>query len=128
MEGTAGGYGSSFGGRIVNVGSAIRREGARAGEVVRTFKTLAENIVESLAKGDRVFVHGARNADVWADKQTGEKRAAQRVCWPRWWGRAWAGPPRGSPRSLGPQPPTRHRTASVSTTPDQGDRMGEGVR
>jgi single-strand DNA-binding protein len=26
--------------------------------VVRAFRTLAENIVESLAKGDRVFVHG----------------------------------------------------------------------
>jgi single-strand DNA-binding protein len=27
--------------------------------VVRAFKTLAENVVESPAKGDRVFVHGS---------------------------------------------------------------------
>jgi single-strand DNA-binding protein len=46
---------------------------------VRAFKTLAENIVESLAKGDRVFVHGTVTTDVWTDKQTGEKRTAQRV-------------------------------------------------
>ncbi len=47
--------------------------------VVRTFKTLAENIVESLAKGDRVFVHGTVTTEAWTDKQTGEKRTAQRV-------------------------------------------------
>jgi single-strand DNA-binding protein len=47
--------------------------------VVRTFKTLAENIVESLAKGDRVFVHGTVTTDAWTDKQTGERRTAQRV-------------------------------------------------
>jgi single-strand DNA-binding protein len=47
--------------------------------VVRAFKTLAENIAESLAKGDRVFVHGTVTTEAWADKQTGEKRTAQRV-------------------------------------------------
>ena len=47
--------------------------------VVRAFKTLADNIVESLAKGDRVFVHGTVTTDAWTDKQTGEKRTAQRV-------------------------------------------------
>jgi single-strand DNA-binding protein len=47
--------------------------------VVRAFKTLAENIVESLAKGDRVFVHGTVTTEAWTDKQTGEKRTAQRV-------------------------------------------------
>jgi hypothetical protein len=40
---------------------------------------LAENIAESLAKGDRVFVHGTVTTEAWADKQTGEKRTAQRV-------------------------------------------------
>jgi single-strand DNA-binding protein len=47
--------------------------------VVRSFKTLAENIVESLAKGDRVFVHGTVITEAWIDKQSGEKRTAQRV-------------------------------------------------
>ena len=47
--------------------------------VVRAFKTLAENIVESLGKGDRVFVHGTVTTEAWTDKQTGEKRTAQRV-------------------------------------------------
>jgi single-strand DNA-binding protein len=54
-------------------------EGEPTRLVVRAFKTLAENIVESLAKGDRVFVHGTVTTDVWSDKQTGEKRTAQRV-------------------------------------------------
>jgi single-strand DNA-binding protein len=47
--------------------------------VVRAFKTLAENIVESLAKGDRVVVLGTVITEAWTDKQTGEKRTAQRV-------------------------------------------------
>ena len=47
--------------------------------VVRSFKTLAENIVESLVKGDRVFVHGTVTTEAWTDKQSGEKRTAQRV-------------------------------------------------
>jgi catechol 2,3-dioxygenase-like lactoylglutathione lyase family enzyme len=47
--------------------------------VVRAFRTLAENIVESLAKGDRVFVHGTVTTDAWTDEQSGEKRTAQRV-------------------------------------------------
>ena len=45
----------------------------------RAFKTLAENIVESLAKGDRVFVHGTVTTEAWTDEQSGEKRTAQRV-------------------------------------------------
>jgi single-strand DNA-binding protein len=47
--------------------------------VVRAFKTLAENIVESLARGDRVIVHGTVTTEAWTDKQTGAKRTAQRV-------------------------------------------------
>jgi single-strand DNA-binding protein len=47
--------------------------------VVRAFKTLAENIAESLAKGDRVFVHGTVTTEAWTDQQSGEKRTAQRV-------------------------------------------------
>jgi single-strand DNA-binding protein len=54
-------------------------DGEPTRHVVRAFKTLAENIVESLAKGNRVFVHGTVTTDVWTDKQTGEKRTAQRV-------------------------------------------------
>ena len=47
--------------------------------VVRAFKTLGENIVESLAKGDRVFVQGTVTTEAWTDRQSGEKRTAQRV-------------------------------------------------
>jgi single-strand DNA-binding protein len=47
--------------------------------VVRAFKTLAENIVESLAKGDRVLVHGTVTTEAWTDKVSGDKRTAQRV-------------------------------------------------
>jgi len=47
--------------------------------IVRAFKTLAENIVESLAKGDRVFVHGTVTTEAWTDKESGDKRTAQRV-------------------------------------------------
>ncbi len=47
--------------------------------VLRAFQTLAENIVESLSKGDRVLVHGTVTTDSWTDKQTGDKRTAQRV-------------------------------------------------
>jgi single-strand DNA-binding protein len=54
-------------------------DGEPTRHVVRAFKTLAENIVESLAKGDRVFVHGTVTTEAWTDKQSGEKRTAQRV-------------------------------------------------
>jgi single-strand DNA-binding protein len=47
--------------------------------VVRAFKTLAENIAESLGRGDRVFVHGTITTDTWTDQQTDQKRTAQRV-------------------------------------------------
>jgi hypothetical protein len=59
--------------------------------VVRAFKTLAENIVESLAKGDRVFVHGTVTTEAWTDKQTrGEAHRA-----------AGAGRGRGAEPALG---------------------------
>jgi single-strand DNA-binding protein len=54
-------------------------EGEPTRHVVRAFKTLAENLAESLAKGDRVFVHGTITTEAWTDKQSGEKRTAQRV-------------------------------------------------
>jgi single-strand DNA-binding protein len=47
--------------------------------VVRAFKALAENIADSLEKGDRVFVHGTVTTEAWTDQQSGEKRTAQRV-------------------------------------------------
>ena len=52
---------------------------ARLRAMIGAFKTLAENIAESLGKGDRVFVHGTVTTEAWTDKQTGEKRTAQRV-------------------------------------------------
>jgi single-strand DNA-binding protein len=54
-------------------------DGEPTRHLVRAFKTLAENIAESLATGDRVFVHGTVTTETWTDKQTGEKRTAQRV-------------------------------------------------
>ena len=46
---------------------------------MRAFKTLANNILESFAKGDRVFVHGTVTTEAWTDTLTGDKRTAQRV-------------------------------------------------
>ena len=46
---------------------------------MRAFKTLAENIAEPRAKGDRVFVYGTVITEAWTDRQCGEKRTAQRV-------------------------------------------------
>ena len=59
-------------------------------QVVKAFKTLGENIAESLSKGDRVFVHGTITTEVWTDKDNGDKRTAQRV-WPTSSARACAG-------------------------------------
>jgi single-strand DNA-binding protein len=54
-------------------------DGEPTRHVVRAFKTLAENVAESLATGDRVFVHGTVTTEAWTDKQSSEKRTAQRV-------------------------------------------------
>jgi single-strand DNA-binding protein len=54
-------------------------DGEPTRHVVRAFKTLAENIAASLAKGDRVFVHGTVTTEAWTDRQSGERRTAQRV-------------------------------------------------
>lgn len=43
------------------------------------FGSLGEHIADSLGKGDRILVLGRVTTDVWADKDTGEKRTAQRV-------------------------------------------------
>jgi single-strand DNA-binding protein len=45
--------------RLNGAGEWVDGEPTR--HVVKAFKTLAENIAESLGKGDRVFVHGARS-------------------------------------------------------------------
>jgi len=39
------------------------------------FKQLAENVAESLRKGDLVMVSGRLSTDQWEDQQTGEKRS-----------------------------------------------------
>jgi single-strand DNA-binding protein len=54
-------------------------DGEPTRHVVRAFKTLAENVAESLTKGDRVFVHGTVTTEAWTDQQSGEKRTVQRV-------------------------------------------------
>ena len=43
------------------------------------FGALGEHIADSLGKGDRVLIVGTVTTDVWADKDTGEKRTMQRV-------------------------------------------------
>ncbi len=63
--------------RQTGAGEWIDAEPTR--HVVRAFKTLADNIAESLQQGDRVFVHGTITTDTWTDKQTNQKRTAQRV-------------------------------------------------
>jgi len=47
--------------------------------VVKAFGVLAENITESLAKGDRVIVYGHVVTNTWRHKETGDKRTAPRV-------------------------------------------------
>src|SRR4029453_13038318 len=54
-------------------------DGEPTRHAARAFKTLAENIVESWAKGHRFFVRGTVTTEAGADKQTGEKRTVQRV-------------------------------------------------
>jgi single-strand DNA-binding protein len=46
---------------------------------VKAFRQLGENIIESLTKGDLVIVHGTVTTDVWTDKESQEKRSAQKV-------------------------------------------------
>jgi single-strand DNA-binding protein len=43
------------------------------------FGTLGEHIADSLGKGDRVLIVGNAVTDTWDDKDTGDKRTAQRV-------------------------------------------------
>jgi single-strand DNA-binding protein len=43
------------------------------------FGTLGEHIADSLGKGDRVLIVGNVVTDAWDDKDTGDKRTAQRI-------------------------------------------------
>jgi single-strand DNA-binding protein len=40
---------------------------------------LGEHIADSLGKGDRVMIVGSVVTDAWNDKDTGDKRTAQRI-------------------------------------------------
>lgn len=42
---------------------------------VKAFKTLADNISESLTKGNKVIVVGRMVQESWEDKKTGDKRS-----------------------------------------------------
>jgi len=46
---------------------------------VKAFGTLAENVAESVGKGDRLIVVGRVTTDTWTDKDSGGKRTAQQV-------------------------------------------------
>ena len=43
------------------------------------FGTLGEHIADSLGKGDRVLIVGSVVTDSWNDKDSGDRRTAQRV-------------------------------------------------
>jgi single-strand DNA-binding protein len=43
------------------------------------FGTLGEHLADSLTKGDRVLIVGNVVTDTWDDKDTGDRRTAQRV-------------------------------------------------
>jgi single-strand DNA-binding protein len=43
------------------------------------FGTLGEHIADSLGKGDRVLIVGSVVTDAWDDKDTGDRRTAQRI-------------------------------------------------
>lgn len=42
---------------------------------VACFKQLAENVVESVAKGDMVLIHGKLHTEEWTDRDSGAKRS-----------------------------------------------------
>jgi single-strand DNA-binding protein len=46
---------------------------------VTCFKQLAENVAESITKGDSVVVVGKLQTDEWEDKETGQKRSKTEV-------------------------------------------------
>jgi len=46
---------------------------------VTCFKQLAENVAESLRKGDLAMVTGRMNTDQWDDAKTGEKRSMTKL-------------------------------------------------
>ena len=65
-----------------------RRKGPESGEwsdgeptrhTCVAFGVLGEHLADSLSKGDRVLVVGSVVTDAWEDKDTGDKRTAQRV-------------------------------------------------
>lgn len=47
--------------------------------VVKAWRELAENVAESLSKGDRVTVTGRLRRRTWEDKETGQKRFKDEV-------------------------------------------------
>lgn len=46
---------------------------------VTCWDTLAENVAESVRKGDRVAVQGRITEDKWEDKNTGDKRSKVKI-------------------------------------------------
>jgi single-strand DNA-binding protein len=46
---------------------------------VTCFKQLAENVAESVAKGDLLVVTGKLQTDEWEDRETGQKRSATKM-------------------------------------------------
>lgn len=46
---------------------------------VQVWGSVAENVAESCAKGDRLHVTGSIFTDRWTDKETGSERTAQQI-------------------------------------------------
>ena len=55
------------------------QDGATTWHRVKAFRKLGENIIESLTQGNLIIVHGTITTDTWIDKETQQKRSAQKV-------------------------------------------------
>ena len=108
--------------RRLNTDTGEWEDGEPTRHRVKAFKQLGENIAESLRKGDRVFVHGTITTEVWTDKDTGDKRTAQKVLADI----VWTLPPLGHrPHHQGRPRPGRGNRRSAGRgrlTPNSGGR------
>jgi len=50
------------------------KDGQATAHNCKLYGKTAENVAESIARGDRVLVHGQVRTETWNDRETGEKR------------------------------------------------------
>ena len=74
--------------RVINSGTAVcslrvaipqGKDKESAWVEVTCWDTLAENVAESVTKGDRIAVQGRVTEDKWEDKNTGDKRSKIKI-------------------------------------------------